>query len=264
MDRFYEDADSLFVEAYDAFYQPGSPQIAGDIDFYAAVARQSGGAVLEVACGTGRITLPLARAGLDITGVDRSEGMLSVARRKAAALPGEAQRRLTLIHQDMTRLKLDRRFGFIFVPFRSFQHLLTADLQRLALAAFHSHLEPGGTLALHLFDPRLHMLVDENSSIPGHSGTHEGSGRSYVGDVTQSQFDQLAQVRRDLWRYAEIGADGTVLREDRREMALRWTYRWKLHHLLALSGFAVEAEYSDFRSSPPAYGKELIVVGRAA
>lgn len=129
-DRFYEGAGSIFVEAYDAFYQPDLPQIAGDIAFYSDLARRSAGAVLEVACGTGRVTLPLAEAGLNITGVDCSEGMLSLARRKAARLPKEAQGRLTLIHQDMTTLQLDQHFSFNFVPFRSFQHLLTSDLQK--------------------------------------------------------------------------------------------------------------------------------------
>jgi hypothetical protein len=82
--------------------------------------------------------------------------------------------------------------------------------------------------------------------------------------VLRTSFDHLNQVRRDLWRYTEIAPNGEVLAQDTREMALRWTYRWELHHLLRLSGFAVEAEYSDFRSSAPAYGKELILVARVA
>lgn len=263
MDRFYDDAASIFVEAYDAFYRADTPQIAGDIAFYLDLARQASGPVLEVACGTGRVTIPLAEAGVDITGVEISEGMLSVARRKAAALPEAVQRRLTLARQDMTTLKLDRRFYLIFVPFRAFQHLLTSDAQRRTLEAFHSHLEPGGRLALHLFDPRLDMLVDFDAPIPRSAGTHEATGRRYVAEVLQTEIDHLAQIRRDLWRYAEIGPGGAVLREDRRELVLRWTYRWELHHLLALAGFAVEAEYSDFKRTPPAYGKELIVVAKA-
>ena len=79
----------------------------------------------------------------------------------------------------------------------------------------------------------------------------------------QTRFDHLAQTRHDLWRYTKIGSDGKTLREDTREMALRWTYRWELHYLLALCGFSVEAEYSDFQRSPPVYGKELIVIGKA-
>jgi SAM-dependent methyltransferase len=206
--------------------------------------------------------LALAQAGLDVTGVDLSDGMLTVARRKLAALPASVQERVTLLNADMSELDLERRFGLVFVPFRSFQHLLTIDLQRQALDAMRGHVEPAGRLALHLFDPRLDLLAGQSTITQRLSGIHPETGRRYVGEVLQTNFDHLAQIRRDLWRYTEGGADGAVLGEDTREMALRWTYRWELHHLLSLCGFTVEAEYSDFAGSPPAYGKELIVVAR--
>ena len=69
MDRFYQGPDSLFVRAYDAVYRDAPPQIAGDIAFYRQLALQTGGPILELACGTGRIALPLAESGLDVTGV---------------------------------------------------------------------------------------------------------------------------------------------------------------------------------------------------
>ena len=262
MDRFYEDAASLFVGAYDAFYNREPPQIAGDVTFYQRLAREIGGPVLELGCGTGRIALALAESGLDVTGVDLSDGMLAVARQKSAGLPAPAQSRLTLVNQDMSQLNLGRRFGFIFVPFRSFQHILTIDLQRKSLEAIRRHLESNGRLALHLFDPRLDLLLHETVASPRLSGTDPNTRRRYVGEVVRVRIDQLAQIRRDLWRYTEIGTNGEILAEDTREMALRWTYRWELRHLLELCGFAVEAEYSDFADSSPAYGKELIVVAR--
>lgn len=263
MDRFYEDANSLFVRAYDPFYFAGAP-IGGDVIFYGHLARETGGRVLELACGTGRIALALAEAGLEITGIDISEGMLGVARRKVAARPPSVQQRLTLIQQDMSELNLGRRFGFAFVAARSFQHLLTIDRQRRALEGIHRHLQGTGRLAMHLFDPRLDLLINANIASPGLSGTDPQTGWRYTGEVLRTSFDHLNQVRRDLWRYTEIAPNGEVLAQDTREMALRWTYRWELHYLLRLSGFAVEAEYSDFRSSAPAYGKELILVARVA
>jgi ubiquinone/menaquinone biosynthesis C-methylase UbiE len=263
-DQFYEEAGSLFVEAYDAFYGAPGPRIAGDVAFYERVARETGGPVLELACGTGRIALPLAKAGLHVTGVDRSGAMLSIARRKLAAVSASVQERLSFVHQNMTALDLGQRFGFAFVPFRSFQHLLTIDLQRKSLEAIRRHLEPSGRLALHLFDPRLDWLIDPELILPRLSGTHPETGRRYVGEIVRTSFDHLHQIRRDLWRYAEIGPNGEVLAEDTREMALRWTYRWELRHLLELCGLAVDAEYSDFTGSAPAYGKELILLARIA
>jgi ubiquinone/menaquinone biosynthesis C-methylase UbiE len=225
--------------------------------------RRTGGPVLELASGTGRIALDLAAAGLDVTGVDRSEGMLKAARRKLAGLPVSVQNRLTLVNQDMSELSLNRRFNFIFVAGRSFQHLMTIDLQKKSLAAIRHHLDDNGRLALHLFDPRLDLLVDDKIRARRHSGTDPVTGRRYVGEMLHTSLDQLVQVRRDLWRYREMGADGEVLAEDVREMAFRWIYRQELHHLLELCGFIVEEEYSDFGGSPPVYGKELIVVARA-
>lgn len=262
MDQFYAGADSLFVRAYDAFYRHAPPQIAGDIAFYAKLANDAGGRVLELACGTGRITLPLAERGLDVTGVDMSDGMLTIARRKAAASSAALRNRLTLVEQDMTRLDLPGRFGFAFVPFRSFQHLLTIDLQRAALACIARHLEPDGRLALHLFDPRLDLLSGAAKLPAEISGADPATGHRFVGEILRTRFDHLAQIRRDVWRYRELNSARTVVAEESREMALRWTYRHELRHLLELCGFAVEAEYSDFAGAPPAYGEELIVVAR--
>jgi ubiquinone/menaquinone biosynthesis C-methylase UbiE len=263
VNRFYEGADSLFVRAYDAFYVGGAP-IPGDVAFYDRLAREAGGAVLELACGTGRIALALAEKGLEITGVDISDGMLSMARRKAAGRPASVRDRLSLINQDMSGLNLGRRFSFVFVPARSFQHLLTIDLQRKSLQAIHRHLEPTGRLALHLFDPRLDLLSEPKTTVTALSGIHPETRHRYVGEVLGTSFDHFNQVRHDLWRYTEIGPDGEALDQDTREMALRWTYRWELYHLLRLCGLAVEAEYSDFAGSAPAYGKELILVARVA
>jgi ubiquinone/menaquinone biosynthesis C-methylase UbiE len=128
-------------------------------------------------CGTGRIALALAERGFDITGIDVSDGMLTMARRKAAGRPASVRDRLTLINQDMSRLNLGRRFDFVFVPFRAFQHLLTIDEQPKSLEAVRRHLKPTGRLALHSFDPRLDLLIDANAALPGLSGSHPETGR---------------------------------------------------------------------------------------
>lgn len=265
LSSFYDGEGSIFVEAYDAFYgHEPPPMIAGDVAFYERLARAAGGSVLELACGTGRVALPLAAAGLEVTGIDYAEAMLAIARRKAAAAPPAVRQRLTLVQGDMTDLDLGRQFGLVFVPFRSFQLLLTVERQRRALAVMRRHLRADGTLALHLFDPRLELLLGDGGAGRVMSGTHPLTGRRYAGDVLRADFDHVAQVRWDLWRYTELGARDEVVAEATRQMALRWTYRWELHHLLAASGFHVEAEYSDFAGSAPAYGREIIVVARQA
>jgi ubiquinone/menaquinone biosynthesis C-methylase UbiE len=261
-ERFYAGSSSLFVRAYDALHHQPPLPIVGDVAFYLRLARDAAAPVLELACGTGRIAVALAESGIDITGIDVSDGMLAIARRKREALAEVSRARLRLLAGDMCELDLDGRFGLIIVAFRSFQHLLTIDLQRKALAAMRRHLAPEGRLALHLFDPRLDLLIEGMVALPKVSGIDPATQRRYTAEVLRASFDHAAQVRRDLWQYREFSPAGELLEQATQEMALRWTYRWELHHLLTLGGFVVEAEYSDFAGSPPAYGKELVVLAR--
>ena len=73
-----------------------------------------------------------------------------------------------------------------FVPARSFQHVLTVDLQRRALDGIRRHLRPPGRLALHLFDPRLDLLIEPGVPVPGLSGTHPDTGLRYTGEVLRT------------------------------------------------------------------------------
>ena len=144
-------ADPRLAEAYDAGMGAEADAML-DTPFYLALAQHAAArdhAVLDLACGTGRITLPLARAGIDVTGLDNAPAMLDVARRKAAAEGLE----LTWVEADMRNFELDRLFGLIVMPYRSFLHLLTAEDQASCLTAVHRHLVPGGRFALNLFTP---------------------------------------------------------------------------------------------------------------
>lgn len=259
--------ESLNVETYDLRHPPAmeGTQIGGDVAFFRQLAEETGGAVLELACGTGRVALALAEAGIEVTGLDRSEPMLAVAREKLDAAPAEVAKRVTLVHGDMAAFELGRTFGLIVIAFRSFQALLTPELQADCLRAAHAHLRPGGRLALDLFDP----LLDKCA--PGATPFEHSTSRADVWlpnghlvrvSVMSRDVDPLAQVMRETWRFTETDPEGTVERVEDEDLRLRWTYRHELRYLLALSGFSVEAEYSDFAGTPPAYGKELVVVAR--
>ncbi|MBO0723689.1 MAG: class I SAM-dependent methyltransferase, partial [Blastocatellia bacterium] len=100
-----------------------------DVDFFVELARQSAGPVLEIGCGTGRVLIPTARAGGEITGLDLSSSMLAVCREKLALEPPEVRERVRLMMGDMREFALAREFSLITLPFRPFQHLITTDDQ---------------------------------------------------------------------------------------------------------------------------------------
>ncbi|MCI0438432.1 MAG: class I SAM-dependent methyltransferase, partial [Chloroflexi bacterium] len=152
------DYDSAHARYYDYF----SHGLAGDATFYVEEAVKAGSPVLELGCGTGRVTIPVAQAGVEIVGLDLSESMLAVAKEKVASLGGETRKRIEFAHGDMGSFYLNRRFKLAIIPYRSFIHLLTPDDQRQALHRIRDHLEGGGRLAFNVFDPRLDWIVDEH------------------------------------------------------------------------------------------------------
>jgi hypothetical protein len=152
-----------------------------------------------------------------------------------------------------------RKFELIIVPYRAFQLLLTPEDQLAALAAFRRHLRRNGILALHLFDPDLRFLLPGASPpIDIGQGTDRDTGRPVEVVVQTDSLDHINQIRRELWRYRVLAADGTIAEEEILELAIRWTFRWEMRHLLQLARFGIEAEFSDFQGSPPGYGKEQI------
>jgi len=258
--RFYL-RPGLHVETYDVQHDtiPGGD----DVSFFRDLAGHAGGPVLELGCGTGRVAIPLAEAGFDVVGFDRSAAMLAVAAERRRSLPADVRRRLRFVEGDMTDFRLGRRFGFIFAAFRVFMALPDEFAQRSALAAIRRHLRPGGLLSIDLFDPRLDMITPEpRPQTERREFRHPETGNKVTASVESRVNDPVVQRFTMLWRFAEEGPDGSVIREEFEELTLRWTYRYEMRHLLELGGFEIISEFSDFAGAPPAYGGEQIWVAR--
>ncbi len=113
-----------------------------DVGFFVEAAKESGGPVLEVGCGTGRVLIPTARAGIEITGLDLSPHMLEVCRGKLEAEPEEVRSRVRLVEGDMRQFELGQTFRLVTLPFRPFQHLTTVEDQLACLGCIRR--APGG------------------------------------------------------------------------------------------------------------------------
>lgn len=228
---------------------------SGDRAFYAELARETGGPVLELACGTGRVLLPIAREGIPCVGLDHSRAMLDVLRSK------EPPSNLELVEAPMTDFDLGAaRFRLIFAAFRGFQNLLGVDEQLATLACARRHLAPGGVLAFDVFaaDPARVAIAEtpEREEVRAEEGDEEVRRFSTIWN------DPAAQVMRVRFRHERWRA-GVKVSDEATEIRMRWFWRFELEHLLARTGFTVEAMYGGFDRRPYDAKKEMIVVARA-
>lgn len=241
------------------------------VAFYAGLAQESGGPVLEIACGTGRVSLPIARLGYHVTGLDIVPGMLAQARRKSGDLP------VRWVEADARAFDLGAVFRLIFLTGNAFQMFLTRADQEALLARVGEHLEGDGLFAFETRNPRW-----VNSAPRAQEETHQGAffdletrseatlARTYVDadghevSIWDSQrYDHVAQVLH-LAGHRRWRVDGQEVTKVTR-IALRYTFPQELDALLHYNGFEVIRRYGDWNLEPlGAASPSIIVVCRKA
>lgn len=248
------------------FYDHVATGVEGDVAFYVEAAVASGSPVLELGCGTGRILIPVAQAGVDTVGLDRSADMLAIAHGKLAACPPVVKRRARLLHGDMRALELEQRFALVTIPYRAFLHNLSAEDQMHTLDGVRRHLTDDGRLILNIFDPSVRLLAAGRSSRPAdqHAEFRHPRTGNRVTIREDFRFDlerQLVDGARDL---DELDASGRVVATTHAPLTLRYIFRYEMEHLLARAGLRVEALFGDFRRGSFRAGGEQIWVARRA
>ena len=235
----YDDWASI----YDTVYS----YVREDIPFYVEEAKAANGPVLELGCGTGRVTIPIAKAGVQIVGLDFSSAMLDIARDKADALLGLDN--LSLIQGDMSDFNIEDRFGLIIIPFRGFQSLLSVEDEIKTLANIRRQLAPGGRLVLNIFVPDIDMMT-QDFDVPYHfrDVTDPQTGTSFV-LWNQTEYDSHSQVMRIRTTVERLDDNSAVVQKLYRDFQLRNIFRWEMHHLLTSSGFRIDDLYGDFSRS---------------
>jgi ubiquinone/menaquinone biosynthesis C-methylase UbiE len=237
------------------FYDLEHADLTADLVFYLHFARQAGGRVLEVGCGTGRLSLPLVEAGIEVTGVDSSPAMLAQARRKLGD-------QVPLIEGDMRTVTLPDRYALIIVSINTFMHLLTTADQLAALTNLARHLGPGGRLIIDLpagdelahQDPDARLTLEQTFLDPD-------TGHRII-KLVASRVDWATQRQEVTYVYDELLEDGGV-RRTVVPMTLRHVFRYELTLLLEKAGYNLEALYGDYDLSP--YGEggpRMIAVAR--
>lgn len=250
-------------EIYD-IVRPGS--FEGDVEWYRKKAVASGGPVLELGAGTGRITLPIAEDGVRITALDVDAGMLGKLREKLAALPDEARSRVSVHQADMRHFALGETFALVIIPFRAFLHNVTVDDQLASLKRAHDHLKPSGELAFNVFHPSLEYM---SAHAGWQAGTWRWSGTSDLPDggfvtfTDASRYDTVQQRVRSMIRAEEFAADGNLVRTHMMRLELAYLYPADIRQLLERSGFDLICLSGDFTGRPfERDGDELVIEAR--
>lgn len=227
-----------------------------DRDFYVELAREAGGPVLEVTCGTGRVLLPCLEAGAEIDGVDSSADMLDVLRRKAAARGLAPQ----LYQADMRDFTLPRRYALITIPFNGFVHNLTTEDQLQCLRTCRKHLAAGGVLVFNVYFPGPEVLNSpQDVPVLEHEAPHPVTGLPVRLYDTRS-LNLVEQVQTSRMEIQELDAEGRVSARHPSTTAMRWIYKPEMELLLRVAGFPRWQLCGDFDRRPLTRDTDQMIV----
>lgn len=235
-----ETVERYSVEAsfYDVLYD-----YAEDIPLYREYAEKVDGPVLECGCGTGRVSIPLARTGVYVVGIDTNEKILAVAREKLAKEPLEVQKRVKFVKADMRNFQLEERFGLCIIPFSTFLHMLTVEDQENVLSTVRQHLQPRGLLIISVFNPDL-SRPQNVVRLDKVKQTEDGTIMRFF---IQS-FDFPNQLTYGWYIYDFVKTDGSVKRVVT-PFKIRYVFYDEMRQLLTRMGYEIENVYGDEKKS---------------
>jgi len=215
-------------DLYDLMYH----DFRADIGFHVADAKKANGPVLEVCCGNGRLTVPMAEAGVDLDGLDLDAGLLADLERKLAARGLKAG-----LHQgDMREFTMPRRYALVLIPFNSFYHNLTQTDQLATLRCCREHLDHEGRLCLIAYHPSAKILAADDGARVLWKEVPEGEGVARI--FNQMTVDRVEQVQR-IHRWIErVDASGRVTQTHEYDFRLRYAGKPEMELLLKTAGYS--------------------------
>lgn len=239
-----------------------------DLQFYRDLAAGAGPTILEVGCGSGRVTLALARMGRAITGIDSSGAMLARCHARLAAEPSGVAGRVRLVHADIRALGVEEpsSFALAIVPLNTFSHFATPSDRLAALAAIRERVVPGGLLALDvdlagprrlLESPGQLWLLGAWEASPAEPAAF-GAGPRFVQHFASAVPAPEPDAALVTHLYDVQAADGLVHRTLSR-MTLALLSRNEVQLTLERAGYTVEAVYGSYDLDPYQPGDERVI-----
>lgn len=222
---------------YDANIYDGMNTGLADLPFYKRwLPTNKEACILELCCGTGRLTLPIAQAGYDIVGVDYTATMLEQARAKAS----ESGLAIEFIEADIRVLDLPKKYDLIFIPFNSIHHLYKNEDLFTAFKVVRNHLKEGGLFLLDCFNPNMQLIVEGEKEQKDVAAYTTKDGREVM--IKQvMRYENKTQINRIEWHYFINGEFDSIQNLD-----MRLFFPQELDAYLEWSGFNVLHKFGDF------------------
>ena len=246
-----KDYNGLEAELYDVFR--GGDEL-DEIGFYSNVAAEKSGNCLDLGCGTGRILIPLAEQGIDITGLDSSQFMVEECRSRVVSAGLSAE----VVRDDLRTFDLGRQFDLVIIPGASFQLLDERKDAISALERARAHLLPDGLLVMSLFMPYYEII---NESLDGVWRLEKDEAIGNDGERALchvcAELDRCEQIMDMRHRFEVIDSVGATVKSELKHSRLRWYGKYELELLLASVGFQSVEIIGDF-------GDEEVGDGHAA
>jgi SAM-dependent methyltransferase len=255
----FDRPDAATSAALARLYDLDLTEDPGDLDLYLALADRAEGPILELAVGTGRLAIPLAEAGHDVTGVDLDPAMLDRARAKARGTPAEAH--LTFVEADIVGLRLPDagRYGLAFMALNSVLVLPTRAAQRAAIRALADHLAPGGLAVVDVWQPDADDLARFDGRVILEWPRLDPETGAIVTKADSAQHD-AASATVTLTTIFEEGGQGEPPRRWVRRDRLRLVSADELRDFAEAAGLTVEALAGGYEMGPMGPGSERAIL----
>ena len=244
IDHIYRDG-----RHYDRLFTGGNEDLA----FWVGQAKKYGDPVLELACGTGRVTINLAKEGFNVTGIDNSEGMLNEARRKSS----EENVEIEWVKADMRDFDLGKAFSLIILPANALCHLLDLSDFEACLASVRRHLTHDGRFVINVFVPKMELLINKPGERFPFSEYDDPDGQGRIVVTESYVYEPDTQIRRIKTFYSIPGKD----KEVEGELNMRMYFPQELDALIKYNGFVIDDKFGDYDQAAfnSRAGKQLIV-----
>jgi len=243
------------------FYDLDDGRLSADIPFYLALAGKTGGPALDLGVGSGRLAIPLARAGFNVTGIDISPEMLALGR--ARIMRTGLSDRIQLIQADFLTPPLPERFAVAYCGYNAFLHLVESQEQMQALQNWRALLRPGGLLALDVENPQLEALAGLSEALELEEVLVDPDSGARVLKYTSAWAD-LADQTLYLRRVYRMAGDPGAGKQYEARFQVRILLQRELALLLTCAGYVDLRFYGDYDLTPwkPDSPRLIAVAGR--